>query len=107
MDMSRRKNETISDIDEIHQSIEDILTTPIGTRVLKRDYGSRLFDLIDSPLSNRMDFIIAAAEAIDKWEKRIVLTRIDFKSVEAGKVAIAIEGIYKPDNRPLTVEVSL
>ena len=33
--------------DHLRQSIADILTTPIGSRVLRRDYGSMLLDLID------------------------------------------------------------
>ncbi len=33
------------------QSIEDILTTPIGQRVMRPTYGSFLFELIDQPLN--------------------------------------------------------
>ena len=38
-------------LDHLRQSIIDILTTPIGTRVMRPDYGSRLFELIDRPVN--------------------------------------------------------
>lgn len=53
----------------IKQAIADILTTPIGSRVMLRDYGSRLFELTDSPMnaSGRLALYAATIEAIDKW----------------------------------------
>lgn len=53
----------------IKQAITDILTTPIGSRVMLRDYGSRLFELTDSPMnpSGRLALFAATIEAIDKW----------------------------------------
>jgi hypothetical protein len=48
--MKERDKETrkaLEGIDHLKQSIIDILTTPIGSRVMRRDYGSRLFELVD------------------------------------------------------------
>ena len=42
----------ISGLDHLRQSIADILTTPIGSRVMRRDYGSLLPGLIDQPQNN-------------------------------------------------------
>ena len=70
------------------QSIGDILTTPVGTRVMLRDYGSMLFELIDRPIN---------ADAIARWEPRIRLTRVNFSTTGAdGRVALDIEG-YRTD----------
>jgi phage baseplate assembly protein W len=33
------------------QSCEDIVTTPLGTRVMRRDYGCLLAELVDRPLN--------------------------------------------------------
>ena len=41
--------QALSGIDHLRQSIRDILTTRIGTRVMRRDYGSRLPTLVDTP----------------------------------------------------------
>jgi hypothetical protein len=37
------------DTAHLSQSIGDILSTPIGSRVMRRDYGSALFELVDAP----------------------------------------------------------
>ncbi len=60
------------------QSIADILSTPIGTRVMRRDYGSALFELIDAPLNalTKLRLFAATADAIRRWEPRLSLTRV-------------------------------
>ena len=50
--MSRNTGLSLSsEADQIRQSIQDILTTPIGTRIMRREYGSLLPQLIDSPFN--------------------------------------------------------
>lgn len=63
----------------LRQSIADILTTPVGTRVMRRDYGSLLPELIDQPFNGatRMRMYGATATALMRWEPRIRLTRVD------------------------------
>ena len=39
--------ESLSGLDHLRQSIADILSTPLNTRVMRRDYGSRIPELID------------------------------------------------------------
>jgi hypothetical protein len=41
----------LSGIQHLRQSINDILTTPIGSRVIRRDYGSDLPTLVDAPMN--------------------------------------------------------
>ncbi|WP_292065983.1 GPW/gp25 family protein [Brevundimonas sp. UBA7664] len=68
----------ISGLDHLIQSIADILTTPLGSRVMRRDYGSALPDLIDQPMNGatRMRLFGAVATALQRWEPRIRLTRV-------------------------------
>ncbi|WP_172945033.1 GPW/gp25 family protein, partial [Escherichia coli] len=35
--------------EHLRQSVTDILSTLVGSRVLLREYGSRLFSLLDNP----------------------------------------------------------
>ena len=49
--MNVNTGKTISEIAHIKQSITNILTTPIGSRIMRRDYGSRLFERIDQPIN--------------------------------------------------------
>lgn len=60
------------------QSIADILSTPIGSRVMRRDYGSMLPDLVDQPANpiTRQLVFAATAVAIARWEPRIAIRRV-------------------------------
>lgn len=77
------------------QSISDILSTPIGTRVMLRDYGSMINDLIDQPANSvtRQLLFAASAVALSRWEPRIKLTRIGISTDNrGGQIVIDIEG---------------
>lgn len=68
----------ITGMDHIRQSIADILTTPVGSRVERRDYGSMLPALIDQPLTGAtlLRAYSAVVVALSQWEPRIQLERI-------------------------------
>ncbi|WP_171178657.1 GPW/gp25 family protein [Ruegeria sp. HKCCD8929] len=93
-------------IDHLRQSIRDILTTPIGSRVMRRDYGARLFDLIDAPYSSatKLAIIAATAEAIMTWEPRIEVENVTLRTFEPGHVIIDLTGRYLPDGREVSIE---
>lgn len=84
----------LSGIEHLAQSVADILTTPIGSRIQRRDYGSMLFDLIDQPLngSTRLLLFAATALAIARWEPRIRLRRVSIDGGADGAVALSLEG---------------
>jgi phage baseplate assembly protein W len=90
----------------LRQSIIDILTTPLGTRVMRRDYGSRLFELVDAPInrSTVVEIYAATAEALLKWEPRLELTRVSVTQADAGKVALLLQGTYLPDGQHIELE---
>lgn len=92
-------------IDHLRQSLRDILTTPVGTRVMRRDYGSRLFELTDAPLnrSTLLQLYAATAQAIRKWEPRFNVTRVRAVSSEPGSVTLDLTGDYLPDGQTVTV----
>ncbi|WP_142417265.1 GPW/gp25 family protein [Bartonella massiliensis] len=104
--MDRMTGKPLSGIDHLRQSILDILTTRIGTRVMRRDYGSRIGELIDAPANHALTIALyaAVAEALDKWEPRFKLQKIDFQMCDAGKVSLSFEGIYLPSGKPITME---
>ncbi|WP_454886158.1 GPW/gp25 family protein [Sphingomonas oryzagri] len=78
------------------QSIGDILSTPIGSRVMLRDYGSALFELVDAPFNpaTRLRMYAATAVALQKWEPRIALTRVSIApdAETRGAFEITLEG---------------
>lgn len=98
----------LGELAHLRQSIRDILTTPIGSRVKRREYGSRLFDLIDANLNaaTLVQIYAATADALRRWEPRFRLTRVvaEAAEIEKGRVTIAVEGIYMPEGRPIRLE---
>jgi phage baseplate assembly protein W len=96
----------LSGIDHLYQSITDILTTPIGSRVMRRDYGSRLFELVDAPINRGTlaDIYAATVDALARWEPRIQVTQVKAASAEPGRVTLDITGNYLPDGKAITLE---
>ena len=70
--MNSKTGRTINDIDHINQSIKDIITTPIGSRIERRSYGSLLFLLLDNPNTEatKLRVISATVLALAQWEDR-------------------------------------
>jgi phage baseplate assembly protein W len=76
----------IADLDHIRQSIGTILSTPLGTRVMRRAFGSLVPDLIDKPLNGktRMQVMAATVMAISTWEPRVDLSSIQLLQGDNG-----------------------
>lgn len=89
----------------LRQSIGDILCTPIGSRVMRRTYGSRLPDLLDRPMTPELvvDVYAATAEALRKWEPRFRLTRVQQANTADGRMALDLYGRYLPEGRDVTL----
>lgn len=107
--MNKKTGRVLSGVDHLWQSVEDILTTPIGSRVMRRSYGSRLPELIDEPFNEetRMDMIAETADAIAKWETRIRVTSVSIKHSYANgkaRVEIDVAGDYLPDGSSIKLE---
>lgn len=95
-------------IEHIQQSVRDILTTPIGSRVMRRDYGSLLPELIDQPLNDAtlLRAYAASVMAIIRWEPRIRVQAIrrQIRTDQPGGAMLEIDAITRDGNN-LTVEV--
>lgn len=87
----------------IKESIKDILITPLGSRVMLPEYGSRVFELIDRKMDDSFmaDLTTYVVEAIERWETRVKLNKVSAIK-NNGKLSITL--IF--DNNQ-TVEVGL
>lgn len=96
----------LSGIEHLRQSVRDILTTPLGSRVMRRDYGSRLFALIDAPMNRAtlMQIYAATIEALARWEPRLRVERVTASSAAPGRVLLDIRGLYVPEGRPILLD---
>ena len=99
----------ISDTEHISQSMRDILLTPVGSRVMRREYGSLLSALIDMPQNPalRLQIMVACYSAIQKWEPRIRLTAISFETGDAGEMYVDITGMRTDTGASVSTTVSL
>mgnify|MGYP006175739793 CR=1 FL=1 len=82
--MNRETGAALGLVEHIAQSITDILTTRIGTRVMRREYGSQLPDLIDWPhnAATRLQAYAATAMALMRWEPRIRVIEVQVLSTD-------------------------
>ncbi len=106
MGMNAETGRDLSGLDHLKQSIADILNTPIGSRVMRRDYGSRLFELIDAPInrSTVVDIVAETVEALMKWEDRLVVSAVDVTSAVVGQIVLRITGKYKLDGKTVQLD---
>ena len=93
----------------IRQSVADILTTPIGSRVMRRAYGSRIFDLVDSPgnETGALRMVAAAADALARWEPRIRVTSAALSVAADGSAVMAVDAVDLGDGSELTAAATI
>lgn len=93
--MNKNTGRQITELEHIRQSVADILTTPIGTRIMRRDYGSHVPELIDQPQNGatRLKLMAATAMALLIWEPRIDIEQIEIEGGDVnGAASINVHG---------------
>lgn len=93
--MDRHTGRPIAGADHLIQSINDILSTPVGTRIGRRDYGSLVAEQLDQPNNElgRLRVIAAAALALMRQEGRARIRRITLApGAAAHSVVLTITG---------------
>lgn len=97
--INRTTGRALADFAHVQQSINVILTTPIGSRVMRREFGSELFDLIDRPMTDQVILAIysAVVVAIARWEPRFRVTSCGIINLDvAGLFEMELGGTYYP-----------
>lgn len=71
--MDRLTGAPLPELEHIKQSVAEILLTPTGSRLERRDFGSCIPALIDRPWSRALELqlMAAAVTALARWEPRI------------------------------------
>lgn len=113
--ISHRTGQPIDEWAHVVQSIRVILLTPIGSRVMRRDFGSAVPSLLDAPLNEVtvVDVAMAVAEALDKHEPRFRLRQVHVENAGSdGHLGLRLDGIFVPRTpgaraRAASAEVSL
>lgn len=79
--------------EHLQQSIGDILSTPIGTRVMRPDYGSKLPRLVDRPINQswKLEVYVAVVEALGRWEPRIKMKQVRIPAAGNGYIELELD----------------
>lgn len=106
----RNTGRLISGVPYLWQRLSDVIATPIGSLVGRRDFGSRLFEMLDRNVDSGfyMDTYIRLAEAINNKANglddfRLSTMRVDQPAL--GQVEIYINGQLLVDGQAQDVEL--
>lgn len=107
-----RTGEWIGLIEHLRQSISIILTTRVGTRLERREFGSIVPDLIDYPASPKSILLLfgGVVTAIAKHEPRIKVHNISavFSNTDNPNITIQLDASLIDSNvSNLNLEVQL
>lgn len=105
--MSRNDGQAIADTDHLRQSVRDILLTPQGSRLARREYGSLLSALIDQPQNPalRLQIMSAVYVALNRWEPRLTLDSITINGNFDGSMVVELTG-HSNNGAPVSLSVS-
>lgn len=105
--MSQGNGRAITDTDHLRQSVRDILLTPQGSRIARREYGSLLSELIDQPQNPalRLQVMSAVYVALSRWEPRLTLGSINIDSSFDGSMVVELTG-QRDNGAPVSLSVS-
>ena len=103
--LDRRTGQLISGLDHLRQSIEDILSTPLGSRRMRPEYGSKLRRFVDLPVNDGWKSAVQAevARALERWEPRLKLEQVRVTAVVGGQITFQLTGQYLGNSAILEV----
>lgn len=103
--LDRRTGQPLAGQAHLRQSIEDILSTPLGSRRMRPEYGSQLRRFVDLPVSEGWKSAVQAevARALQRWEPRLKLERVRVVSIVGGQVTLQLSGEYLGDSATFEV----
>lgn len=107
--MSRYTGAEVTELEHIQQSLEDISTTPIGSRVMRREYGTLLANLMDQPISEALYLKIYSTlyTAYVRWEDRIEISQIKVADLKKGQLILDIVGFLKTSGNEVNLSIPL
>jgi|ERR1700682_3549581 len=93
---------TVSDNDDIRQSIRLILDTEPGERVMRPDFGAGLRGLVFEPVNVRLVALVQhrVEQALTQWEPRIDVKAVTVNTDEAtsGKLKVEVGYVVRATN---------
>lgn len=89
------------------QNIYTLLSTPLGSRVYNRSWGSNLPNLLDLPINNTTQLLVSSQIAIDieknLYDFLVESVSVDLSEAVGGTMNITINLFFVPENRFVTL----
>lgn len=104
--MSRTTGQPVHGVAYLVQCIEDVLTTPLGSRRMRPEYGSSIRQMVDLPMNEGWKSAVQAetVRALSRWIPTFKLSSAQVVSVLNGTISFTVKGQYLGDN--VTLQVS-
>jgi hypothetical protein len=86
----------IGGAEDIDRSLQAVLSTAPGERVMRPEFGCAIWDLIFDPLNHNTVGLMAqrVREAVSQWEPRVDLERVDVTVAPSGE-SVVIDLTYR------------
>jgi len=93
---------TVTGTDEIDASLRMILSTAPGERLMRHEFGCRIWDLLFAPVEpNSLGLMVQAVrEAVGRWEPRVELADVTARPdpADPSRVLIAVDYVVRTTN---------
>lgn len=107
---------TLANIQELARALRNMIRTgiivetdltPVGSRVMRRDYGSLLASMIDQPQTPALELQIKVAcyMAVLKWEPRVTLSSVTTERSFDGRMTVTLTGQHNDTGQPLSLTI--
>lgn len=100
--IDRRTGKLLSNLESAYQGVEVTLGTRLASRVMRREFGGGVVELLGRALTPSLfaAWRQLVATAIDLWEPRFKVRRVSYSGsvddVRRGIAAVQIEADYRP-----------
>lgn len=107
--MNAETGRVLDGVPLLRQHIRDVLTTRIGTRVGRREYGSDLPNLVDRPVdkAGALELYAATAEAVGRWVPQFRMASVRIAGAAPGAVTLELRGDHVPTGDDVAVTVGV
>lgn len=107
--MHRITGKQLTGIEYLRQRLADVINTPLGALVGRRDFGSRLFEIVDHNVDSRfqMDAYVRLADAINNPANGLDdfrLTEMRLARISSCHIEISLSGEYLPTGKPIELD---
>lgn len=100
--IDRRTGAVIDNLTSAFQGVEVTLTTRLASRVMRREFGAGVVDILGRAITPSLfaTWMQLVATAIDIWEPRFSVRRIlptgSVDEIRTGRAGLLIEAEYRP-----------